>query len=167
MTKAKDLNKQLKKSIEDSILSQEDLKALTEFGRRLRILRKSSDMTQGELAEKMCVTASAINKYESASNVFPSVEILLKLSVFFNVSADYLLLGTKNPPNGENTISGEVSNSSVVQANHGSVVSGKDEKISNEAKVLVRIHENLSPSGKRKLLRYALELEDSEAENAS
>lgn len=163
MTKARDLNKQLKKSISDSILSQEDLTALTEFGRRLRILRKSSDMTQGELAEKMCVTASAINKYESASNVFPSVEILLKLSIFFNVSADYLLLGTKNG----NNISGEVNNSSVVQANHGSVVSGKDEKISNEGKVLVRIHENLSPSGKRKLLKYALELEDSEAENVS
>lgn len=163
MTKARDLNKQLKKSISDSILSQEDLTALTEFGRRLRILRKSSDMTQGELAEKMCVTASAINKYESASNVFPSVEILLKLSIFFNVSADYLLLGAKSG----NNISGEVNNSSVVQADHGSFVSGKDEKISNEGKVLVRIHENLSPSGKRKLLKYALELEDSEAENAS
>lgn len=162
MTKLKNMNKQLKKSVTDSILSQEDLAALSEFSRRLRLLRKTADMTQSDLANKMSLTTSAINKYESSTNVFPSVEILLKLSIFFGVTTDYLLLGTKNPLNSENTISGEVNNSSVVQANHGSVVSSEGEKISDEGKVLVKIHEGLSAPAKRKLLKHALELEESE-----
>ena len=159
MTKAKDLNKTLKKSLDDSILTPEKLEALTEFGKRLRILRKTADMTQGELAGKMRITASAVNKYESATNVFPSVEMLLKLSTLFNVSTDYLLLGTKNPLSSENTISGEVNNSSVVQANHSSVVSNQVMKISSKADVLLEVYESLSDAAKRDLLRKALEIQ--------
>ena len=171
MTKVKNMNKQLKKSVEDSILTQDNLTALAEFGRRLRILRKTADMTQGELAEKMRVTASAINKYESTENVFPSIEILLKLSIFFNVSTDFLLLGIKNSSNNENTISGEVKNSSVVQANRGSSVSHQNENLSPEAQSLANVYENLNTRNKAKLLTHAFEmrareLEETETEKA-
>lgn len=162
MVKIKNMNKTLKKSLDDSILPQEALTALSEFSKRLRVLRKTADMTQSELAEKMRITTSAINKYESATNVFPSIEMLLKLSILFNVSTDYLLLGIKNEPNGDNTISGEVKNSSVVQANQNSVVANTETKLSSKANVLLEVYESLSDAAKRDLLIKALEFQAKE-----
>lgn len=132
------------------------------FGERLRRLRKDRDITQGQLAEVIGVVPSAIGKYERIANSYPSVEALIKIADYFDVSTDYLLKGTIVEVNNENTISGSLSNSPVIQANRGGVVinGGSRGDLTPEAVELVRIYESLGGRDRLKLLNYAVELED-------
>ena len=59
------------------------------FGKKLMLLRKEKELTQLELAKILGIGANNIARYET--NRFPSVDILLKIASFFNVSLDYLL----------------------------------------------------------------------------
>jgi len=54
------------------------------------IERKKLKLTQSELAEVLGIKRSAINRYENG-HAYPSIEMLLKMSEYFNVSVDYLL----------------------------------------------------------------------------
>ena len=63
---------------------------MVNFGKRLKMLRKESRMTQDELARKLNVTKSIISYYELGDRT-PSADILVKLAYIFNVSTDYLL----------------------------------------------------------------------------
>lgn len=131
------------------------------FGKRLRKLRKSMDVTQKQLADYLGVGTSAIGKYELYSNSYPSVEALIKISEFFNVSTDYLLKGVEPISGVENNISGVLSNSPFIQANGGGVVvSGENSRISVEAAELLRIYETLNGKARLKLLNFAVELEE-------
>ena len=132
------------------------------FGERLRRLRKDRDITQGQLAEVIGVVPSAIGKYERIANSYPSVEALIKIADYFDVSTDYLLKGTTIEANNENTISGSLSNSPVIQANRGGVVINGDRHnvLTPEAVELVRIYESLGGRDRLKLLNYAVELEE-------
>lgn len=132
------------------------------FGERLRRLRKDRDITQGQLAEVIGVVPSAIGKYERITNSYPSVEALIKIADYFDVSTDYLLKGTVVEVNRENTISGSLSNSPVIQANRGGVVINGEshEVLTPEAVELVRIYESLGGRDRLKLLNYAVELEE-------
>ena len=65
------------------------------FGERLRRLRKEHDITQGQLAEVIGVVPSAVGKYERIPQSYPSVEALIKIADYFNVSTDYLLMGSE------------------------------------------------------------------------
>ena len=56
------------------------------FGERLRRLRKSRDITQSDLAEYIGVVPSAVGKYERLADSYPSVEALIKISEYFDVS---------------------------------------------------------------------------------
>lgn len=60
------------------------------FGIRLKELRKNKNLTQQELADKMSLVKSSISAYEKSAK-YPSVEVLVKLCNYFNVSSDYLL----------------------------------------------------------------------------
>ena len=60
------------------------------FGKNLQILRKMTNMTQEELAEKMSVSRQTISKWELGS-ILPEVEKLVDLSKMFNCSIDQLL----------------------------------------------------------------------------
>lgn len=60
------------------------------FGTRLKDLRKSKRLTQLELAEAVDLVKSSISAYEKGLK-YPSIEVLIKLCNFFNVSSDYLL----------------------------------------------------------------------------
>lgn len=132
------------------------------FGERLRRLRKDRDITQGQLAEVIGVVPSAIGKYERIANSYPSVEALIKIADYFDVSTDYLLKGTVIEANKENTISGSLSNSPVIQANRGGVIINGDSRdvLTPEAVELVRIYESLGGRDRLKLLNYAVELEE-------
>ncbi len=57
---------------------------------RLRELRKSKNITQSELAQKMNVAKTTIAAYEQGKNE-PSMSMLIKIANYFNVSTDYLL----------------------------------------------------------------------------
>lgn len=61
-----------------------------DVGNRIRELRKSYKITQNEFANRLGVTKSAISSYENGSRL-PSYDILIKISLIFKVSTDYLL----------------------------------------------------------------------------
>ena len=114
---------------------------MEDFGERLRKLRTNRDMSQGELAAQLGVVPSSVGKYERVAGSFPSVEILIKISDFFGVTLDYLLKGETAAPSVENNISGQLSNSPFIQANHGGVViNGENKSLSPEA---VGAHQHL------------------------
>lgn len=61
-----------------------------DFGNRLKKLRKEAGLTQQQIADRIGVTKSVISFYELKERA-PSPEVLIKLSVIFHVSTDYLL----------------------------------------------------------------------------
>lgn len=60
------------------------------FAKNLQILRKMTNVTQEELAEKMNVSRQTVSKWELGS-VLPEVEKLLELGEMFHCSIDQLL----------------------------------------------------------------------------
>lgn len=60
------------------------------LGDKLKMLRNSRSLTQGDLAQMMGLATSAISSYESCSRR-PSYEVLIKYARIFHVSTDYLL----------------------------------------------------------------------------
>lgn len=60
------------------------------FKDRLLSLRKELGLTQGEFAEKIGYSRTAISAWEIGRNE-PSNEDMIKIANFFNVSLDYLL----------------------------------------------------------------------------
>lgn len=128
------------------------------FGERLKRLRKDCDITQGQLADAIGVVPSAVGKYERIDSAYPSVEALIKIADYFNVSIDYLLRGVKTVPAVENNITGQLSNSPFIQANNGGVVY-TESALSPEAIELLHIYETLGGRDRLKLLNYAVELE--------
>ena len=135
------------------------------FGERLRKLRKEHDVTQAVLAAEIGVVPSAVGKYEKMPGAFPSVEALVKIADYFNVSLDWLLRGIETAPVIENNISGLLQNSPFMQANNGGVVingNGSD-VIPPEAVELARIYISLGGRDRLRLLGYAVDLEEGKA----
>lgn len=60
------------------------------FGEKLREARKSAELTQEQLSEKLLVSRQAITKWESDKGL-PDIENLKQLSALLGVSIDYLL----------------------------------------------------------------------------
>lgn len=59
---------------------------------RLQELRKTHNLSQEQLAEKLDISRQAISKWESGQ-ANPDINNLLKLSNIYEVSTDYILLG--------------------------------------------------------------------------
>lgn len=57
---------------------------------RINELRLAFGWTQVQLAEKLNITKQTVSNWEN-DNIQPSIEMLIKLTKTFNVSADYLL----------------------------------------------------------------------------
>lgn len=64
------------------------------LGTRIKTLRKQMNMSQKELGEIVNLHNSNIGRIENG-NVYPTADVLLKLSHFFHVSSDWLLSGTE------------------------------------------------------------------------
>ncbi len=62
------------------------------IGKTIANLRKSQNLTQGQLAEKIYVSDKAISKWETGEGV-PDISNLLELSKTFGVSMDYIIHG--------------------------------------------------------------------------
>lgn len=60
------------------------------FNERLRQLRKESNYTQREIAERLEVSTITIRQYEQGTRE-PNIERILNLALMFNVSLDDLL----------------------------------------------------------------------------
>ena len=63
---------------------------MSTFSDRIRELRKEAGLTQKELAKKLQLTNSTICDWEKERSE-PNIEQLRILSIFFEVSTDYLL----------------------------------------------------------------------------
>ena len=61
------------------------------IGNQIAILRKKSDLTQEELAEKLGLTAQAVSKWENG-HTLPETALLPSLSKFLNSSIDSILM---------------------------------------------------------------------------
>ena len=56
----------------------------------IKKLRKAHHLSQVELAKELSVSKQCVSNWEN-DNVQPSVEMLIKIAKFFNVSCDLLL----------------------------------------------------------------------------
>ena len=65
------------------------------FNEKLKMLRKESNLTQEELAEKLNVSRQAITKWESGDGT-PDIENLKQISILFNTTIDELVKEDKN-----------------------------------------------------------------------
>ena len=63
-----------------------------ESGKRIAALRKEKGMTQEQLAEKLNISYSMMAKIE-IGNKGISIDLLIELTVFFDVSMEYIILG--------------------------------------------------------------------------
>ncbi len=63
---------------------------------RIRDLREDKDLNQTQVAKILGMSQTGYSKYETGENDIPT-QILIKLSIFYNVSVDYLLGQTNNP----------------------------------------------------------------------
>lgn len=60
------------------------------IGNKITRQRKKKEMTQQELADALHVTHQAVSKWENGISM-PSLDVLLEITKFFNVSIDFLL----------------------------------------------------------------------------
>ena len=63
---------------------------------RLKELRKSRKITQLKLAMELNMAQNTISRYETGERE-PSINDLIKIADYFNVSIDYLLERTNKP----------------------------------------------------------------------
>lgn len=63
---------------------------------RLKDLREDHDFTQQYVAEYLCMKQSQYSRYERGIRDIPS-DILIKLAMLYNTSADYILGLTNDP----------------------------------------------------------------------
>ena len=65
------------------------------IGKFIAERRKAEDLTQMQLAEKLCVTDRAVSKWETGKSL-PDSSIMLKLCEILKISVTELLMGEKN-----------------------------------------------------------------------
>ena len=63
-----------------------------EFHEKLQELRKRKGLTQEELAQELCVSRTAVSKWESGRG-YPNIDSLKEMAKFFAVTIDELLSG--------------------------------------------------------------------------
>ena len=65
------------------------------FAENLRALRKAKDITQEELAEKLCVSGQIVSRWETGIT-YPDIELLPVIADYFDVTVDKLLGAVKS-----------------------------------------------------------------------
>ena len=63
-----------------------------ECGKRIKALREEKMLTQMELAEQICITTDHLRAIERGRRAC-SIDLLVDLSLFFEVTLDHLVLG--------------------------------------------------------------------------
>lgn len=64
--------------------------------RRIRDLREDRDLNQKTIASMLGMSQTGYSKYETGENDIPT-DILIRLSLFYDTSIDYLLGQTDEP----------------------------------------------------------------------
>ena len=113
-----------------------------QFGKYLSYLRKTRDLTQSEVADKLNLTRQAVSRYETGDS-FPDVSILVELANIYEVSfAD--LINAGNPTLGESIILTSIANKS-------------DDVIVNDVKDLENLAPLIKPSVLERLSKNLLD----------
>lgn len=74
----------------------------------LKKLRATKNLSQNDLANLLEVSLSSYQKYEREKNsVMPSLEVLMKVADFYQVSIDYLLGRGSDEPESIDRLAGE------------------------------------------------------------
>lgn len=73
-----------------AVMQDQDLRKT--FGKRLKELRKQKGWTQKELANRLDIRYSHLNKYENGMHA-PPLEKLIQLAELFDISLDHLVMG--------------------------------------------------------------------------
>ena len=60
------------------------------FGEIIKKIRTARNLSQVQLAKELNVSKQTISNWEN-DNILPSLEMLVRISLFFSVSTDYLL----------------------------------------------------------------------------
>lgn len=68
------------------------------LGERIQYLREENKLTQKQLAKKLNISTSSLSSYEQNARK-PSVDTIIELAKFFNVTSDYILELTNKPLN--------------------------------------------------------------------
>ena len=68
-----------------------------ECGKRIKALREEKRLTQMELVEQICITTDHLRAIERGRRAC-SIDLLVDLSLFFEVTLDHLILG-RTPAN--------------------------------------------------------------------
>lgn len=71
-----------------------DVEIYKAFGQRMKDFRKQKKWTQKELADKLDIRFSQLNKYESGLHI-PPVDKLIQIAELFETTIDYLLTGNR------------------------------------------------------------------------
>ena len=67
----------------------------SDFGARIKLLRKQRGITQQTLANVLGITKTMISAYENCVRK-PSLENLMEIALFFDVSMDWLFANTED-----------------------------------------------------------------------
>ena len=78
-----------------------------ECGKRIKALREEKRLTQMELAEQICITTDHLRAIERGRRAC-SIDLLVDLSLFFEVTLDHLVLGRIGRTSANKTIRAEV-----------------------------------------------------------
>ena len=132
---------------------------LATYAKRIRDLREDSDLSQEQVASILHVAQRTYSHYETGSHDIPT-EALYLLCDFYDVSIDYLLRGIGNSSPTENNVSGELTNSTVIQANRDGTVFSNERIVSPEANELLHIYDKLGVRERVKLLNFAFGMEE-------
>lgn len=62
------------------------------FGQRIKKLRVNKGLTQERMADELAITVSYLAKMEIGTRS-PSIDSIIQLAAYFDVSLDYLVLG--------------------------------------------------------------------------
>ncbi|CEI81625.1 MULTISPECIES: helix-turn-helix domain-containing protein [Oceanobacillus] len=63
-----------------------------EIGKQIQYYRKRDGLTQEDLAEKVYVSRNSVSNWERGNN-YPDIEMLLRMSILFDVTIDHLVKG--------------------------------------------------------------------------
>lgn len=105
---------------------------------RIKQLRKSINMTQDELAQKLHLKRSVISKYENG--LIPLTDLLIvQLSDIFNVSSDYLLGKSDDPTpiDKKSPLSKEKGDLMLTQALKGTPLLDADDQLTEKGKKII------------------------------
>ena len=101
------------------------------FSQRLKILRKSFDLSQAKFAKEIGFSQSAIASWENETRE-PGINALIKIAQYFNTSVDYLIgLPTT------------------------AITPEKPAPLPHDTQELVNIYQALSPAHRSQILEYA------------